>query len=267
MIELLTDALKELGAENLKESEDRQSLLTKLQKEEDLNYRNFSLGGVPPSGMAFMDDELTKEVNRTLIFKEPVMCHTGLLPAKTRYLGILTEMKNSSFDHFDQGITLQQAESGSVDFDKTLMPLVQEKPNSRAQLETCGTTVDIDTKNYFYVPHQEMESKLILPNKLEAQVYLNGIAPLKGIVIMCLSACAWGKCEKGDMREDDFASGNATMTVNGDRVSNYTKAEGCLFLRSERGYFWTPNDQGQYEIAVKVHLPKSYVRISAIILI
>jgi hypothetical protein len=79
---------------------------------------------------------------------------------------------------------------------------------------------------------------------------------------------SWGKCPKGSVNAAEIINGDATVTVNGQKVANLTAYEECSVLRGEyNGHVWQANGNGQYDIGVEVHSPVGgFVRISSIMI-
>jgi hypothetical protein len=79
---------------------------------------------------------------------------------------------------------------------------------------------------------------------------------------------SWGKCPTGTVNAKEIMNGDASLTVNGQKVVNLTEYHDCPLLRGEtNGHLWPPNDNGQYDIGVEVHSPVGgFVRLSAIMI-
>ena len=79
---------------------------------------------------------------------------------------------------------------------------------------------------------------------------------------------SWGKCPKGSVNAAEINNGDATLTVNGQKVVNLTEYAECPLLRGEsNGHVWPANSKGQYDIGVEVHSPVGgFVRISSIMI-
>ena len=89
---------------------------------------------------------------------------------------------------------------------------------------------------------------------------------MKGLVILFLSECDWGKCADGDLKSDSIADGGVSIAVNGLQVTSITDiGSGCLILKHENGIYFAPSDSDDYEISVEVKAENSYVRISSIV--
>jgi hypothetical protein len=108
---------------------------------------------------------------------------------------------------------------------------------------------------------------LTFPNEKEKVAYKYDQSKMKGLIILFLSECDWGKCADGDLKADSIANGNVTVTVNEIQVSSITDiGSGCVILKHDDGVYWRPSASGDYEIAVEVKLAASYVRISSIVI-
>jgi len=272
MIDLLIDALIELEAttkETNGKIENLEEMISALQSEEDADYESFANSGVPKSGEAIeLDEESAKHVNKSTFFHGPVFCHTAIMPAEIRYLGILTESQNSSFTNYDAGMSYHAAFKRE---DKTTMALVEmEEGGYKRKTAKCDKIVDVDHKDYFMAAESDGgATKVVVPNNMEKELYLSddghSLSDMKGHIMVCFTVCPWGKCPKGNIMSPQFNDGNATMTVNGERVTAMKSLSDCSLLQNKDGFVWKPNGNGQYEIGVKVHQKNGYSRITSFI--
>lgn len=77
---------------------------------------------------------------------------------------------------------------------------------------------------------------------------------------------SWGKCPKGSVNANEIMNGDATLTVNGQKVVNLTEYADCPLLRGPNGHLWPSDANGQYDIGVEVHSVGGFVRISGIMI-
>lgn len=263
LAETLMDAISEMSSVS-----DRASLLRHLQYEENKDYQTFRLSDVPPLENDFLKqigDELLNETSVDLFYRSPSICHTGRLPAQTRYLGILNESDETGVHDYFKGMTKEEAEK--IETQETMaMPLVYD-PNDR---QTCEVELNRDYKDYFYTSDKMDWTTMTIPNKAELDAYGRKDADYKGMLVMCLKYCDWGKCPKGDMQLEQIQKGQVKFEVNGLEVKNVTKFSDCGVLRGEQGHFWKPNNDGQYVLKAKVigdGSDLSYLRISSLVLL
>lgn len=84
---------------------------------------------------------------------------------------------------------------------------------------------------------------------------------------MILNECDWGKCEPGDLKYEDVEEGNVKIEINSVDVTKVVSiGSGCLILKHKGGIHWEPSRNDDYEIAVKVMAPDSYLRISSVVI-
>ena len=265
MSEMLLDAIEEIG-----DVSDRITLLRHLQTEENIEYQKFSNSDVPAPEDGFLKevgDELLNETDLTPFFRSPSICHTARLPAQSRYLGILTESDQTGVHDYFKGIPKEEADKmETADDSETPMPLVYD-PRDR---QTCEVELNRDYKDYFFSSDKMGWTTLTFPNKVELEAYGRTSGEYKGILVMCLKHCDWGKCPAGDMQLEAIQKGQVKLEINGLPVANVTKFNDCTVLRGEHGHYWKANEDGQYTLRAKVlgdGSDFSFLRISSLILL
>jgi hypothetical protein len=108
---------------------------------------------------------------------------------------------------------------------------------------------------------------LTFPNEAEKAAYRYSQSEFKGLIAVFFTGCDWGKCKAGDMKEAQFEEGKFEMTVNGKPVKSLVNfGYGCFFPKGDEGLYWQPSSNDDYEIAVLVKEPGSYVKISSLVL-
>lgn len=123
-----------------------------------------------------------------------------------------------------------------------------------------------DYKDFFYTHQSDGLVTLTVPNAKEKEAYDFDAAKMKGIVIIILSECDWGKCSEGDLKTDSIAAGQVKLSVNGIEVTSFIDiGSGCVILKHEKGISWQPSTNGDYEIGAQVMPENSYLRISSIV--
>lgn len=262
--ETLLDAIDEMSSI----SGDRAALLRHLRNEEDVEYKTFADSDVPPLENDFLrqiGDELLNETDMSVFYRSPSICHTGRLPAQIRYLGILTESDKTGVYDYDKGMPKENADKLETE-DEMAMPLVYD-PNDR---QTCEIELNRDYKDFFFASDKMGWSTVTIPNKAELEAYGRDSQTYRGLLVMCLKYCDWGKCPAGDMQLESIQKGQVEFEVNGVSVVNVTKFSDCGVLRGEQGHYWKANDDGQYVLKAKVlgdGSDFSYLRISSLILL
>ena len=116
---------------------------------------------------------------------------------------------------------------------------------------------------------------MLSPNRLLG--LLKGIAGQHGylscpkksssaVAVRCGSSSGM-KCPAGSVSgRDYFNEGKFSIAVNGVLAANLTKLHECDVLTNPDGFLWKPNEDGRFEIKVKVLEPDSFIRISAFII-
>jgi hypothetical protein len=266
----LADTLLDVATELSKSTENPTGLLAKLQAEEDKDYEKF-FDSVIPEPLEDISDEFKEEVNATILFRSPSVCHTARLPAEARYLGYVTETDKVGREDFDIGTSRQQAEIIDPKLnDIGPMPLIFNED----EREQCGgVTLKIDFKDYFFNRQGFGWRSLTFPNEAERKAYVRDGWQPKGLIMICFANCAWGKCASGEFRWEEMYVGKLKMKVNGAEVVNVTEwAADCVFLRGKDGHFFKANRKGQYELKTLVQgnatdPDSSYTKISSVVIV
>lgn len=282
MIEMLLDAVRLLDSLGNPQTSvqgydpaDLRSMLSYLQRQDDddrLQFRNST-----PPGIGFINvNDLNNDTNAADILKHsPSVCHTALLPAQTRYLGILTESEKigENENEYDTGLSsieISQRQNKPDPNVVTPVPLVYDVK----EREKCEQVIKIDYKDYFYVNQVDGWTSLTVPNNAEMKAYVTkGGITLNGIIVMCHVKCPWGKCPRNNVPLTSLNDGNITMEVDGQTVTEAKKLGGtCVVLSGMNGVRWGPGKAGtgkggQYEVKIKVNVANAFVRITAVIVL
>jgi len=265
----LIDAISDLVSHP---STDPSELLAELLKAEDVAFeslRNGDLGArtnqiFSPGDVSVLDPSLDLDA----LWKKPSLCRTGRTPSQTRYLGYAANSDRVG------GPTIP----GSEEYD-TCVPVDKAAKTSLQQggalvlacgsdHEVCeGAIVKPDYKDFFYTHSKFGWASLSIPNDKEREAYGYDPSLVKGFVLLSFSTCDWGRCSPGDLKPEDLALGKFEMKVNGKAVTEIVNlgAE-VIVLKGGDGFSWKPNDNGVFELAVRVKEDNGYVRISSIIL-
>lgn len=250
----MDDALADL--ENADVS-DPLSRYNELKSEEEKDYQSVPESRVAEHNLMKDKNELNQDFDMDYIFNNRAYCHTALLPAETRYLGLLTETNQTGFFSYDVGISRKTAEREASN--GTLMRLTYD-PNER---QPCSLLLQVDYKDFFFLTELEGTKKLVLPNKAEWDVYQK---PTKGLIGFSNVGCDWGRCQKGESRETGLELGEWEMIVNGVRATNYTKLANVNFVRHTDGWYFPPNSAGQFEIEIRIKAVGMFLRFSSFII-
>lgn len=254
LLELLDEALADM--EKLDVS-DPEMFYFDLKAQEDMDYDMFLQSNLTSSHgeMIRHKKEENQNFDIPFLFKHRAYCHTALLPAESRYLGILTETSRIGFFHYDKGVSRKKVESQPSN--NSELSLVFE-PRER---QDCSLLLQVDYKDYFFLSEPEGTKKLTLPNMAELALYER---PKMGLVGFSLAGCEWGKCDKAEARESGLELEEWEMHINGVQVTNFTTIEKSVsFVRHKDGQYFSPNEGGQYEIQVRVKAVGKFLRFSS----
>ena len=192
---LLGVQISEIVIEILREwqgndEEDPFALYERLQKEEDEEYKKFYATTVPDvvEGMA-PETFVTDGLKSNDLFRKKSICHTGLLPAESRFLGILTESDKKGFTSYDTGITVDEAKEKASPDTGAEMPLVYE-PSTR---QDCEVLLNADHKDFWFVTDKDDWKSITVPNDSELSEYAKDGFDPAGIVMVCLMKCKSGQ--------------------------------------------------------------------------
>jgi len=258
LVDNLVETLEGLEPNN----EDPAILYKKLRAEEDVDYQMFdSESQVPDTMDGLVSEEHVKNgLTASILYKNPSICHTALLPAETRYLGILTESDKKGPLDYDKGMTQNSADKSPGKKDQCPMRLVF----SEEDRQTCEVPLQMDYKDFFYTTALDGWTSLTIPNDAELAAYGPDFKP-KGVLVLCFVGCNWGKCPKGNKQYEDFQTGELQMEVNGESVKNITRLSRCFAMQGQNGHIFKPNKAGRY--VVRARVDSGYTRISSVIIL
>jgi hypothetical protein len=246
---------------------DPEKMLAELKVEEDLLYADFMKADLPASAKKINGGTDT-DIDFELLFRGPNICKTALTPAQTRYLGILMDAPDKVGGPVPLGketyeVGISQADANTQPAEGKLR--LAYSPGDRAP---CHVTLKPDYKDFFYAHGKDGWVSLTIPNNAEKEAYGYDPAVFKGMIVIFESVCDWGKCNPNDLRsQTDFIAGNFEVEVNGKRVTSLSGiGHGGNVLKGEDGLYWKPNEEGAYELRVRVTQPKSFLRLGSIVL-
>ena len=244
----------------------------RLKREEDAEYEAFFKTHIP--------DKLDGLINETLVglgvkanpfFRNRAMCRTALLPAKSRYLGIMSSDLSSAVGDYDgeyyRGVNSAEALAHPPAKDSANLTLIKGKGHP-----ACEFLLAIDRKDYFYADEHYGWASHVIPNDAELATYApEGFNP-DGLIILCKHKCDWNKCPEEEVSFDSLREGKWHMDVNGDSVIDLLPIDQCHLVRTEKGGFYNkPNSDGKYVLRVNVpsqggRLP-GYIRLTTMIIV
>eukprot|EP00980_Cylindrotheca_fusiformis_P014188 scaffold3725_cov114-Cylindrotheca_fusiformis.AAC.5 len=265
--QLLLDALRDLVDHS---NQDPTTLLAELNAEENDRMKRIQQADLPSDAHRIYDDKSDEKdpaVDLDLLYKGPSMCHIARTPALTRYLGYLT---NTSLvggiapfgqETYDTGTEKRKADDTNA---RGELRLVWEY-NSKDR-QSCEVPLRPDYKDFFYAHERDGAVKLTFPNEMEKAAYNFNPSKMKGLVILFLVECDWGKCPDGNMKAENIAAGDVIVKVNGITVSSVLDiGSGCIILKNGSSVYWEQSPNGDYEVSVKVNAADAYLRISSIV--
>jgi hypothetical protein len=258
LIDVLIEAVHTLGPSGYNPA----NKLGELKAQEDKDYNDFFRSRIDSEServTGFFNSTLSSAFDPNLFFRERVICHTSLLPARTRYEGFLTE---SSISDFDRGVSHEEADRSAANGKLRLA----FDPESR--VPTCPVPLMIDFKDHFYANANDDWVSLVFPNKAELKAY--GPFQPKGLLTICFVLCDWGKCPPGDLQMDAVNQGLLQISINDIPVHRvWPIANECGVLQGSEGWTFPTSKDGQYKVAVKVSSDGqgtlAYTRITAIV--
>ena len=283
LIQHFMDALQELAEHDVKDPE---RMLAQLKEEDDIAFANFTNAPLVDTTHSSHDilafkgpknvtwDEEHKDW-MDLLYKGNSICRTARTPSQTRYLGHMTNNGKTGGiaalgnETYETGIQFELALETAKESNEEMRLVYVEKQDVRDR--NCMNQIQSpDYKDFFMAHANEGWVKMTFPNPAEKDAYGYDPSKFKGLLAIVMRGCAWGKCRKEDIRAGDGASvieeGTLEITVNGKNVTSFYELAGILALVGEQGMYWEPNQNGDYEVAVRVKQEKSHFTISALIL-
>jgi len=253
--DMLIDAIKELGLEPY----DSAKKLGSLIAEEEAEYSTFYVSQPQITGASVGDffefeDEVLVNVIARMFRKTRIICHTALLPAEIRYLGILTETDMVGTHGYEKGVSQMQADSDVASESEKHKRQMRLTFDTSTRQANCPVDVKWDYKDFFYTTQNDGWTSLTVPNKAEMEYYIGeGAYEPEGVIVLCFVKCDWGKCPEGEMQTNEIVDGQLKLEVNGVMVTNVTKLEECGILQHSTGdYHFKPNSEGQFELRVSI---------------
>ena len=197
------------------------------------------------------DDKNTLlEVGPSILFRKPAICHTALLPAQTRYDGIMT----TSGKRMDPKYGFQEGDRKQLIAppDDGILPLAYDA-NDR---QTCPA-LEIDHKDFFLVKEGWGFLGQIVPSQAELQAFDRG-ARKEGLVMVCLKICPNNRCPDASVGFGLIKRnrGKLFITIDGKPVTAIKKLEGCHFMAGEHGLKWSGQaGTGAHDIRFRITDP------------
>jgi hypothetical protein len=253
------------------EAENTESLLARLLQEEDELFEGHLTKGdfqdlAKKTFLPDHDDEEKLEEDVTFFFTGKSMCHTARTPARTRYLGFLTNTDKVGGpapvgrETYDVGI---EDKNAPKDGDEMLLVWT----DADLHQQDCPVTVSPDYKDSF-LAHGSGWNALVFPNEAERKAYGYKPSELHGVIAVAFTSCDWDRCEKGYLGWKDFGGeeNKWEMKVNGVPVESLVSVGKYVYvLRGENGINFSPSSTDDYKFEIKVNTESGYVKISSFI--
>jgi len=279
MIQNMLDALKDLIDTDEKDPE---ILLATLKKEDENIHRRFVSADLPDYIENFYvtkEGERDPHIDKSIFFQGPSFCRTSRLPSKSRYLGYMTnngktgDVAPYQNETYETGIPEGEAKATASASNEEMRLAYATNPKERDP-QCTDYVLKPDYRDFYFSHTDDGLTKLVFPNEAEKRAYGYNSSKLKGVLVMFLALCEWGKCDGKEMREssvgpvkdDDEKSGQVDMFVNGEKVKYLASLGGhASVLVGKKGPYWDADSNGDYEIGVRVKRPDSFIRISAFV--
>lgn len=254
--------------------------LEELIMEDVALHRNFTTGPLPDLYKKVVDLKDVKEelentnettFDETIFMNGPSMCHTARLPSQIRYHGILTntdmvgEPAPLGKETYYLGHNLKKAHETASE--RKNIRLVYDMKQREAKCKgVAPVTVKPDYPDSFYVNSLDGWTALKIPNKAEKEFYSYDPDKHQGIIVFHIRKCDWGKCPTNFLTVADYNE-HWEMKVNSQRISKVVPiGESATMAKGEGGFRIKPDENGQYEIEIKVKTEKKYLEFADFVL-
>jgi hypothetical protein len=249
-----------------------------LQEQEDEDFRSFLAAPLPDVHKTMyrynntdLEEGQPSKIDSVRWFTGPAFCHTARLPARTRYLGYLTNTTQrgeiASYGQetyvvgIDDATASQTPSNGEMRLvykasDRNVCPVVPISP---------------DYKDAFMTHQIDGWNKLTFPNPAEREAYVPNERKFLGTLAVVFRGCEWGVCDGGFLRPETIQENKFEMKVNGVPVTALVpigpQGIDALVLEHADGVNFAPNSDGTYTIQIKVNEAGSFVQISSFMLV
>lgn len=267
MLEMLTEAVEEieaiLASDHSKKNEKKhlKSFLEFLRSQDEEDKLLFQTTPPAVDKWPAHNTNTFDSIDTRILYRNHAICHTAMLPAQTRYEGILTNKANANSkpNDFDTGTDkffLKPIEDGQL-------PLVWD-PNDR---QKC-TALEIDHRDFFYVRTDDEWVSTTIPNSSELNIYGkwgNHLSKREGLIMVCLRTCPFHKCPEGVVGFEQLGRGVLSMKVDDKHVSKVRQLDDCHILEGRQGVRWGA-DKDQYTVSFRIEQKTGkYLKITSII--
>ena len=250
-MEIMEDAIAKL--ENYQG--DLRDLYDKLSAQERAHFEKFE----SEAEIRYTKEWKLKNVEAMELMRSKTYCRTALLPAETRYNGLVFD-KPAKRDWFDYRKGWQKWAVEAKPSRKMLLTRISKKKGDK-----CSVPLNIDDRDFFSAMQiHEGYQTITIPNDSEVNYY--GKHKPKGIIMVCAQTC--GQECKGSklLGPDAIARPNQVhLKVNGQMVGHVTKVDNCFLLQQQDGSLHWPSQDGRYTIEADVMGWKKELRFTSFI--
>lgn len=275
LMEALLGALQELEEHP---DTDTTALLSQLLEEDTDMHKNFTEADLPKDHLNVLQmEEVVKHdetIDASFFFKGSSMCHTARLPAQIRYKGILTETDEvggpAPFGEETYYVGFDKKDAKTKKTENGELRVVYEinKERELCKNDEVKTIVKPDYPDSFYANYLDGWTKLTFPNNAEKKHYGYDPSHHRGFIVVHPRKCDWGKCPKGMLTAvEDHEGNNWEMKINNEVVSKMINMGAqAVIAKGKDGFRFPPNENGQYEIQIKVNKENHYLELSDFVL-
>lgn len=252
LINSVEDALLELDRLKLEHGDDPRTLMALLERLERRDGRTF-LQKPPDTKVWDEDGAAFRRMGSEMVLRGESICHTALLPSRSRLEGITTENYGGAFDKGVNHFLMSTPEDG-------VLPVAFDM-NDRQQCEL----LEVDHKDFFLVREQDGWVSTVVPNNEELEVYKRS-TPTEGIIVLCLKICPLNKCPDAYININEVQRRTKIfITVDGKAVTGIFLLDSCHILSGDGGIRWGSKDQ--FELRFRINDPGTLrvLKISSII--
>lgn len=250
LMEIVEDALEELAVVQTLNPSKR---LKELVAEEIRDHQKFQQSALGASASELLlPEEAAQDDALRIPFESRGICRTARLPAYARFMGVQTESYVRSDSEYDIGISEEQSRGDSFlpneGADVRLFYNVKDR-------QKCGDVVNLDHRDFYLLTPVEEWKRVVVPNEAEWKMFGEGLT-LRGLIAIFLLDFDFGvKVDEHEIREPEFME-QVELKVNGVEVVSVVIAgengRTPLILRHADGLFFQPNDDGRFEIQMRV---------------
>jgi len=252
LINSLEEAMFELDQLRSQYGDDQKALLDHLESLEFREERAFRQKS-PDTKIWDSDEAVFSKMGSEMVLRGESICHTALLPSRSRLEGITTETENGEFDTGVNQFLMTKDIDGSLQLAFDM--------NDRQHCDL----LEVDHKDFFLVREQDGWVSTIVPNEKELEVYRRS-TPVEGIIVLCLKICPLNKCPDAYMNINEIRKhAKLFMSVDGNPVTNVQKLDTCHILEGANGIRWGKKDQFQLSIRINDPGTLHVLKISSII--